>query len=97
MMNRVTAKIDSGIRAATRRKKSVEITHPGAASQTMRMTGGIFRSALSRSLQLGLGISFIAGLVADIASLSSSSKLPEFESLGCAELSVGAAGLPIQC
>src|ERR1700734_1367789 len=66
-MNLVTARIDSGIRAATKRKKRFDTTMAGAASQTIRITGGIFLSALNRSVQLG---SFIAGLAAAIASVS---------------------------
>jgi hypothetical protein len=86
MMNLVTARIDSGIRAATRRKKNVDITTAGAASHTNRITGGMFLSALSRSPQLGISVCFIAGLAVAIASFLPDSKRPEFESPGCVEL-----------
>jgi hypothetical protein len=71
--------MDSGIRAAIRRKKRVEITTAGAASHMNRITGGMFLSALSRSLQLGIGVCFTAGLAVAIASFLPSSKRPEFD------------------
>ena len=66
-MNLVTAKIDSGISAAATRKNKFETTIAGAASHTKRSTGGIFLSALTRSLQLGSGAGLIAELAAAIA------------------------------
>src|SRR5271154_7064205 len=55
MISFVTHNMATGTSETHKRKIRLETTTPGAASHTMRNTGGIFRSALSRACHLGLG------------------------------------------
>src|SRR5579862_7691550 len=57
MMTRVTASMARGVSAAINRHRRLATTTFGAASQTIRKSGGIFLRALSRSCHFDWGVS----------------------------------------